>query len=511
MGLLAMTTVKIVDTEHGNLIANASFSNEIPSLDEIFKLGFNNSFGKVETSVIFTSQKAIIEAVENFYSALVNGLVTRAQQALQQLSPEESSEIVDARDYIVEAEIGQIKIRSKKLVSGNTTIFDPVGEFFDSTGPREKWHSPRLRELEMMFVTLTSERCSAEMINRIRNQDNKSIIPTTLRNRTEKDGLNVLKFLSQKTASTLSRVNFDNWFSESPLKPKYSFDSSYQMNSSQVEAEAKKLGISKYKYNPDDFEEPTHTTNISVDEICVKGQNPNRPMPPEKEKRKHIFTSVAHIENKKGRYTLVDNSIQSLLRQTTAFLEDSSILNNDQLVFFTDGAKEIHDKINNIFPYTKYKIILDWFRLEKKFKEFSSLAFSGKKHRNEFLNIVRPVLWRGDVDGAINLLEKVDSSIVKNPTPLSQLVIYLNRVRDIIPCYALRKKLCLKNSSNRGEKANDIVIAKRQKKNGMSWSPEGSLGLAVLTCLKNNGELNNWAHHQTISFKLVPNEFKKAA
>jgi hypothetical protein len=123
MATLVIVNVKIIDTEDGNLIANTSSSTEIPCLDEFTKLGFRQIFDKVETSAIDTSKNAIIGAIENLFSFLATKLVTRAQQAQQQLRPEESSEIVAARNpYIVEAEIGQLKIRSKKLVSGNTIL-----------------------------------------------------------------------------------------------------------------------------------------------------------------------------------------------------------------------------------------------------------------------------------------------------------------------------------------------------------------------------------------------------
>jgi hypothetical protein len=155
------------------------------------------------------------------------------------------------------------------------------------------------------------------------------------------------------------------------------------MNPSLVEAAAKDLGMSKF--NLEDYEEKARTTNISVDEICVKGQNPKRPMSPEIKKRKLIYTSVINIENQNGTYNLIDKSIQSSLRLTTDFIEYNSMLNKDQLVFYTDGAREIYDDISKLFVYTKYKIILDWFHLEKKFKEFGSLAFRGKNTVMNFL------------------------------------------------------------------------------------------------------------------------------
>ena len=46
--------------------------------------------------------------------------------------------------------------------------------------------------------------------------------------------------------------------------------------------------------------------------------------------------------------------------------------------------------------------------------------------------------------------------------------------REQIPCYALRSAWGLRISSNRVEKANDMVVSRRKKNNGMSWSETGS-------------------------------------
>jgi hypothetical protein len=116
----------------------------------------------------------------------------------------------------------------------------------------------------------------------------------------------------------------------------------------------------------------------------------------------------------------------------------NNILNNLQLVFFSDGARMIHETINQMFSFTKYKIILDWHHLVKKFKEYSSMAFKGKEIRNGFLRDILPSLWYGNVDGAINLLENVDKTTIKNLSYINQLIAYLNRVRNYIPNYALR-------------------------------------------------------------------------
>ena len=59
-----------------------------------------------------------------------------------------------------------------------------------------------------------------------------------------------------------------------------------------------------------------------------------------------------------------------------------------------------------------------------------------------------------------------------------------------IPCYALREALDLQNSSNPGEKANDLCVAARQKHQGMSWSRNGSVALVLCLTLFGHRSLN---------------------
>ena len=59
----------------------------------------------------------------------------------------------------------------------------------------------------------------------------------------------------------------------------------------------------------------------------------------------------------------------------------------------------------------------------------------------------------------------------------------------------LRRRLGLRISSNRVEKANDLVVAQRQKHNGMSWSVSGSSALAQISALFINGDASVWLHH----------------
>jgi hypothetical protein len=91
------------------------------------------------------------------------------------------------------------------------------------------------------------------------------------------------------------------------------------------------------------------------------------------------------------------------------------------------------------------------------------------------------------------------------------LIKYLYRNQDCIPCYALRKKLGLRISSNAVEKANDLVVSNRQKHNGMSWSTDGSTSLATLTTVQRNGEDSNWLLKRDIRFTFDAGTQKPAA
>jgi hypothetical protein len=64
------------------------------------------------------------------------------------------------------------------------------------------------------------------------------------------------------------------------------------------------------------------------------------------------------------------------------------------------------------------------------------------------------------------------------------------------------QNLC--DSSNKGEKSNDLVVASRQKHGWMSQGKEGSVGLAHICCAHVNGEIHEWAQNKVTQFEPVP-------
>jgi hypothetical protein len=255
--------------------------------------------------------------------------------------------------------------------------------------------------------------------------------------------------------------------------------------------------------------------NISIDDVCCKKQKASGrkkgSLP--KEKREMVYNTVAHIQKKGSKaYTLNTSTIQQMMIMVLAFLLSNGLMSKPgSLVFFTDGARNLRLAIQNTFRFLSFKIILDWFHLEKKCKDLLSMAIKGKQVKNQTLTEMLAWLWLGKVDRALKVLSDLKEDTIKNTKERDNLIKYLQRNQDCIPCYALRKKLGLRISSNPVEKANDVVVSTRQKHNGMSWSADGSTSLATLTAVRRNGEDYQWLLKRDISFTFDAGTQKPAA
>ncbi len=266
----------------------------------------------------------------------------------------------------------------------------------------------------------------------------------------------------------------------------------------------------------DTFEDPNAIkANISIDDVLCKKQKAEgrKKGSPSKEKREMVNNTVVHIQNKESKvYTAVSPTVSQMMSIVLAFLLSNGMLcQPGALVFFTDGARDLRKAIQDIFHFIPFKIILDWYHLEKKCKDLLSMAINGKQIKNQILTELLAWLWLGKVHRAIKLLREVSQESIKNQKELHNLINYLERNSSCIPCYALRNKLGLRTSSNPVEKANDLLVSARQKHNGMSWSPDGSNSLATLTSLRRNDEHMHWLRHRDIPFSFPKTKQAKSA
>ncbi len=235
---------------------------------------------------------------------------------------------------------------------------------------------------------------------------------------------------------------------------------------------------------------PETCVYVSIDDIGVKRQKDRRDDGPTTNAR-YVENTVAHIQYGENTYVLSAIGMRNALKAVLAFLLVNNLLSYE-LIFFTDGAKDLKSHIESVFAFHPHAVILDWYHLKKKCMEYLSMAAKGKEQRNIILEKLLRYLWVGDVGTASGYLCGLKPSVIKNQKWIQELISYFERKGKAIACYAVRAKLNLRNSSNPVEKANDLLVAQRQKHNGMAWTPHGSGALASVEMIYQNNQSDLW-------------------
>ncbi len=380
--------------------------------------------------------------------------------------------------------------------------------------PKERIPSLGYQILSAKACTSLSYRNATEMLNLFfhRNEQN-SIKLRTLSDMMERTGEKISESLAEATKGSLKAHGFDEESGLPETGKELSKNITGSCVSEKTAAHIQTLQgvIDSINTNRDekipfaagelDIEvEAMDCVYVSIDDIGVKRQKGSRS--PEFEKdTKYVENTVAHIQYGQENYVLTAVGMKTVMKSILAFLLANGLLKH-RLIFLTDGARNIKSSIKEFFSFRPDSIILDWFHLKKKCQELLSMAIRGRIERNRVLEKLLRVLWAGDVNSAISYLNTLEPSIIKNRKWLEGQCSYLERKKDNLACYAVRAKLGLRNSSNSVEKENDLLVAKRQKHNGMSWTDHGSGSLAALEMVFQNGYEKMWFSEGQISFAL---------
>jgi len=368
------------------------------------------------------------------------------------------------------------------------------------------------KEIAMIYGdTEKSYRKTAKLINRIRYQEQGGTPYRTLQENTEKEGSNLIDYVREKTRRILKKKGFSEDGLYLGNNPAYASNQVGTLPKEKIVKAAEKCLDNDIRdevlNNPVCYEDPENTVDIFIDDVNVKRQEETRQKGGRSEKgeRKYVHNTIAHVSKEDRSYTLNGYGIKAVLCSLIALIFNNDLIGN-RLQFFTDGHKTLNETILKCFKWFKnIGIILDWYHLEKKCKEQLSMAMKGRVFRNKVLEQLLPLLWQGLTDKAIALINEMNGTQIKDKVVMEKLVEYLHRNKPYIPCYAIRKQLGLRNSSNIGEKMNDLIVSDRQKHNGMSWSKPGSVALASITALKKNKEANRWLEESELEFKLASN------
>ena len=383
--------------------------------------------------------------------------------------------------------------------------------------PKQRLRSRSFCELNLRLVSKLSYRDTADMLNRVlhRNECN-SVRTSTLEDWVESYGESLSDGYMSKAEEILDSYNVDRQSgiiakeSSLPLpilKPELpAVIGEKQARHLITEYNRGRDRMEKLKYDDStsDIEDGTQKCcYVSVDDVGVKFQKTER-KGRRKKNRSFVENSVIHVQAEDRQYTLTAIGMDKAFKLLVAFLLENKLMEDHRLVFFSDGATCIRDYIGKYFGFRQHTVILDWLHLEKKCNEFLSMGIkSSKDEKNQIKEKLASILWTGRHENAIKYLESLKNSHIKNPTKIEELKGYIRRKSPNMTCYALRHELGLRISSNRVEKANDLVVATRQKHNGMSWSRRGSGALAIITATMINGEMEGWMAGHTISYRMA--------
>lgn len=214
----------------------------------------------------------------------------------------------------------------------------------------------------------------------------------------------------------------------------------------------------------------------------------------QKQKRKTVITDVVLLQAPKGNFEYlispIDNQGQSLISLKEIIKCKLKSYYSDcnfplPIVAITDGASSIRKRLHSLNP-RGITLILDWYHLCKKLREFLSMITRNKAEKTEHSKFLFGHLWRGKTRDVLTYLKTQIKA--RNQKKLDELITYITKHETEIINYELRRQAGKTIGSGRMEKGVDTVIGHRQKHKGMSWRALGSRALAILKVAECNGQ-----------------------
>ena len=221
------------------------------------------------------------------------------------------------------------------------------------------------------------------------------------------------------------------------------------------------------------------------DGVCVNEQKAKRDQKPKKGKER-VTTEMGMLEKKDGSYRTIvagEGINRVELYRTEVIEEYGEEAQQLPVVAITDGARNLKKEVKEVFG-EGVRHLLDWYHLEAKVYQLMTQAAPNKEVKEKVQELIISELWRGESKKAIKHLEEMEA---RNLVKRDELKGYLEKNQDYIINYEKRKEAKKVIGSGRMEKQNDVIVASRQKRKGMSWSKRGSRSLAIVTAHFNQG------------------------
>ena len=215
------------------------------------------------------------------------------------------------------------------------------------------------------------------------------------------------------------------------------------------------------------------------DGVCVSEQKAVRDKQP-KAGKERTTTDLTMLQRQDGSYQTVVagagiDAVQ--LGRTVVWQEYGAQAAQLPVVAISDGARSIKKEVQELSG-AQVTHFLDWYHVEAKVHQLLSQIAPNKAVKEATTQTMLQALWQGHAAEACAALRAVAA---KNGAKQGELLGYLEKNEAYLIDYEKRQQTGKVIGSGRMEKQNDVVVAQRQKRKGMSWSKQGSLSLAMVT------------------------------
>jgi hypothetical protein len=215
------------------------------------------------------------------------------------------------------------------------------------------------------------------------------------------------------------------------------------------------------------------------------------------ERRSKLYIRTARVATREG-FRYLSGSGETVLNQLYLLLLLCGGLHG-WVTVLGDGARWIRRFFTaRLAAFARKELVLDWYHLVKKCYDMTSMICRGRKAKGALMGRLIPRLWHGQVDDAVAQLESYRPEC-RNEEKLNELINYLTARKPYIVNYQERRANRIYIGSGHAEKANDLIVSRRQKHKGMHWSEATADGLAALkTLMLNNGWDLYWRERKVL-------------
>ena len=252
---------------------------------------------------------------------------------------------------------------------------------------------------------------------------------------------------------------------------------------------------------------PESSSYIFMDDVGTPHQREVRKSPNHEgipRKTKTVQTTNGVMLSKEGAYSFSADKTEDMCMMIRGYLLKNHLLENRTLSCFSDGARTISSNLDKWFSFCPHTLFVDWYHMKHKSNELFTRILSGNAAQKADVEAIKleyfKILWTGNISRVIDYLLSIDCSYLKHGRNVNLLVDYLKNKAEshTIPVFAVRKQLKQVNASSRSESSNCSMTTSRQKKQGKSWSNDGSHSKTTWRHLYANNEVANVMNHRAL-------------